>query len=158
MRSLLTAPVVNSVTTAVEDRSNVISREVLLYLLEHLDQQVRFEAPVQTTEFGVLKGLRGRDSELVKHALRDLEMGRLVNRRTQYVAGYSEPKHVFALTPTGHQAALASQKDGELRLEAVNKRPGRPVSDDDFPDDDDYPAPDYGNDDNPAEDWHSDKD
>jgi hypothetical protein len=37
----------------------------------------------------------------------------MVFRRTQYVVGYSEPKHVFSLTPTGHRKALEHLRETE---------------------------------------------
>jgi hypothetical protein len=140
------------------DQGTEVSREILLHLLEHHGQHVRFEASVQTTEFMILKMFGDADPNVAMRALRILEIGRLVYRRTQYVAGYSEPKHVLALTPTGHRAALACQKGGELRLGEVDKHARSSSSDDDFPDDDYCPAPDYGNDDGPAGDWQSDND
>ena len=30
----------------------------------------------------------------------------MIYRRIQYVVGYSEPKHVYSLTPSGHRKAL----------------------------------------------------
>jgi hypothetical protein len=49
----------------------------------------------------------------LKNALRSLEMSRMVFRRTQYVVGYSEPKHVFSLTPSGHRKALEHLREEE---------------------------------------------
>jgi hypothetical protein len=83
-----------------------LQRLLLLHLLEHRGQQIRFEASQWTTEFGILRKFANEDLNEVKQALRVLEIGRLIYRRTQYVVGYSEPKHVFSLTPSGHRKAL----------------------------------------------------
>jgi hypothetical protein len=83
-----------------------LERSLLLHLLEHRGQQIRFEADQWTTEFGIARKFSNEDPAMLKNALRSLEMSRMVFRRTQYVVGYSEPKHVFSLTPTGHRKAL----------------------------------------------------
>ncbi|HXW66329.1 MAG TPA: hypothetical protein VEL82_00360 [Thermoplasmata archaeon] len=83
-----------------------LERSLLLHLLEHRGQQIRFEADQWTTEFGIARKFSNEDPATLKNALRSLEMSRMVFRRTQYVVGYSEPKHVFSLTPTGHRKAL----------------------------------------------------
>jgi hypothetical protein len=83
-----------------------LERSLLLHLLEHRGQQIRFEADQWTTEFGIARKFSTEDPANLKNALRSLEMSRMVFRRTQYVVGYSEPKHVFSLTPTGHRKAL----------------------------------------------------
>ena len=83
-----------------------LERSLLLHLLEHRGQQIRFEADQWTTEFGIARKFANEDSTDLKNALRSLEMSRMVFRRTQYVVGYSEPKHVFSLTPSGHRKAL----------------------------------------------------
>jgi hypothetical protein len=83
-----------------------LERSLLLHLLEHRGQQIRFEADQWTTEFGIARKFSTEDPTTLKNALRSLEMSRMVFRRTQYVVGYSEPKHVFSLTPTGHRKAL----------------------------------------------------
>ncbi len=83
-----------------------LERLLLLHLLEHRGNQVRFEASQWTTEFGILRKFAVEDGTEIKQALRALEMSRMVYRRTQYVVGYSEPKHVFSLTPSGHRKAL----------------------------------------------------
>jgi hypothetical protein len=90
-----------------------LERLLLLHLLEHRGQQIRFEASQWTTEFGILRKFADEDLNEVKQALRVLEIGRLIYRRTQYVVGYSEPKHVFSLTPSGHRKALEYQRDEE---------------------------------------------
>ncbi len=83
-----------------------LERSLLLHLLEHRGQQIRFEADQWTTEFGIARKFSSEDPAALKNALRSLEMSRMVLRRTQYVVGYSEPKHVFSLTPSGHRKAL----------------------------------------------------
>jgi len=92
-----------------------LERLLLLHLLEHRGQQIRFEASQWTTEFGILRKFATEDLNEVKQALRMLETGRMIYRRTQYVVGYSEPKHVFSLTPSGHRKALEyrREEDGE---------------------------------------------
>lgn len=90
-----------------------LERLLLLHLLEHRGQQIRFEASQWTTEFGILRKFGGEDLNEVKQALRVLEIGRMIYRRTQYVVGYSEPKHVFSLTPSGHRKALEYHRGEE---------------------------------------------
>jgi hypothetical protein len=87
-----------------------LEREILLHLLEHRGQQIRFEASEWTTEFGVLRKFVNEDSSEVKRALRVLEESRLIYRRTQYIVGHSDLKHVFSLTPSGHKQALAYRR------------------------------------------------
>jgi len=95
-----------------------LERSLLLHLLEHRGQQVRFEADQWTTEFGIARKFSSEDPADLKNALRSLEMSRMVFRRTQYVVGYSEPKHVFSLTPSGHRKALEHlrEEQGEAAL------------------------------------------
>ena len=88
-----------------------LERELLLHLLEHRGQQIRFEASQWTTEFGIVRKFANEDPNDLKQALRVLEMGRMIYRRTQYVVGYSEPKHVFSLTPSGHRKALECRRE-----------------------------------------------
>ncbi|HYB78196.1 MAG TPA: hypothetical protein VEG66_00335 [Thermoplasmata archaeon] len=88
-----------------------LERLLLLHLLEHRGQQIRFEASQWTTEFGILRKFANEDLNEVKQALRVLETGRMIYRRTQYVVGYSEPKHVFSLTPSGHRKALEFRRE-----------------------------------------------
>ena len=83
-----------------------LERSLLLHLLDHRGQQVRFEADQWTTEFGILRKFSEEDPTALKEALRTLEMSRWIYRRVQYVVGYSEPKLVFSLTPSGHRKAL----------------------------------------------------
>jgi hypothetical protein len=90
-----------------------LERSLLLHLLEHRGQQIRFEADQWTTEFGIARKFSNEDPADLKNALRSLEMSRMVFRRTQYVVGYSEPKHVFSLTPSGHRKALEHLRDEE---------------------------------------------
>jgi DNA-binding PadR family transcriptional regulator len=89
-----------------DDDTERLERSLLLHLLEHRGQQIRFEADQWTTEFGIARKFANEDPSALKHALHALEMTRMVFRRTQYVVGYSEPKHVFSLTPSGHRKAL----------------------------------------------------
>jgi hypothetical protein len=88
-----------------------LERLLLLHLLEHRGQQIRFEASQWTTEFGILRKFSVEEAAEVKQALRTLEMGRMIYLRTQYVVGYSEPKHVYSLTPSGHRKALEYQRE-----------------------------------------------
>jgi hypothetical protein len=90
-----------------------IERLLLVHLLDHRGNQVRFEADQWTTEFGIARKFAGEDPADLKNAMRALEMSRMIYRRTQYVVGYSEPKHVLSLTATGHRMALEVQR-GEL--------------------------------------------
>lgn len=90
-----------------------LERLLLLHLLEHRGQQVRFEASQWTTEFGINRKFSAEDPAELKQALRSLEMGRMIYLRTQYVVGYSEPKHVYSLTPSGHRKALEYQREDE---------------------------------------------
>ncbi|MGA8303554.1 MAG: hypothetical protein WA691_08275 [Thermoplasmata archaeon] len=90
-----------------------LERSLLLHLLEHRGQQIRFEADQWTTEFGIARKFANEDPAVLKNALRSLEMSRMVFRRTQYVVGYSEPKHVFSLTPSGHRKALEHLRESD---------------------------------------------
>ena len=83
-----------------------VERMLLTHLLEHHGQQVRFEASPWVTEFGIVRRFPEESSDALRRALRSLEMGRLIYRRTQYVVGYSEPKQVYSLTPSGHRKAV----------------------------------------------------
>jgi hypothetical protein len=87
-----------------------IERLLLVHLLDHRGNQVRFEADQWTTEFGIARKFAGEDPGDLKNAMRTLEMSRMIYRRTQYVVGYSEPKHVLSLTATGHRMALEVQR------------------------------------------------
>jgi DNA-binding PadR family transcriptional regulator len=92
-----------------------LERSLLTHLLSHRGQQVRFEADQWTTEFGIFRAFAQEDSGTLKVALRSLEMGRYVYRRVQYVIGYSEPKLVYSLTPSGHRKAVDLGRDPEGR-------------------------------------------
>jgi DNA-binding PadR family transcriptional regulator len=97
-----------------------IERSLLLHLLDHRGQQVRFEADQWTTEFGIFRAFGPEDPTTLKVALRSLEMSRYIYRRVQYVIGYSEPKLVFSLTPSGHRKAIDLRRettDGGASLE-----------------------------------------
>ena len=113
-----------------------IERLLLVHLLEHRGNQVRFEADQWTTEFGIARKFAGEDPAALKNALRILEMSRMIYRRTQDVVGYSEPKHVLSLTATGHRAALEVQRS-ELG-EAATPGPPRGLT---TADDTEPPAP-----------------
>ncbi len=91
-----------------------LERTLLLHLLEHRGQQVRFEASQWTTEFGILRRFADHDPSALKASLRALEMARMIYLRTQYVVGFSEPKHVYSLTAAGHRKALEYRhEDGD---------------------------------------------
>jgi hypothetical protein len=89
-----------------------LERSLLVHLLIHRGAQVRFEADQWTTEFGILRAFAKVELTEVKNTLRQLEMGRYVYRRVQYVIGYTEPKLVYSLTPSGHRVALTLSEDG----------------------------------------------
>lgn len=93
-----------------------LERLLLLHLLEHRGQQIRFEASQWTTEFGITRKFSTEDAGELKLALRSLEMSRMIYLRTQYVVGYSEPKHVYSLTPSGHRKALECQREESTLL------------------------------------------
>jgi hypothetical protein len=97
-----------------------LERSILLHLLEHRGQQVRFEADQWTTEFGIFRAFAHEDLPELKNCLRSLEMTRYIYRRVQYVIGYSEPKLVYSLTPSGHRKALDLRREdgGEEPTEA----------------------------------------
>jgi hypothetical protein len=87
-----------------------LERLLLVHLLDHRGNQVRFEADQWTTEFGIARKFADEDPADLKNALRALEMSRMIYRRTQYVVGYSEPKHVLSLTAVGHRTAIELQR------------------------------------------------
>src|SRR5580658_8411933 len=93
------------------DELTRIERLLLVHLLDHRGNQVRFEADQWTTEFGIARKFANEDPSDLKNAMRTLEMSRMIYRRTQYVVGYSEPKHVLSLTATGHRMALEVQRE-----------------------------------------------
>jgi hypothetical protein len=90
---------------------NRLERLLLVHLLDHRGNQVRFEADQWTTEFGIARKFSSEDPADLKNAVRSLEMSRMIYRRTQYVVGYSEPKHVLSLTAAGHRTALEVQRE-----------------------------------------------
>jgi hypothetical protein len=106
------------------ERANQLQRSLLIHLLDHRGQQVRFEADQWTTEFGILRKFAQEDALEVKQALRSLEMSRWVYRRVQYVIGFSEPKLVYSLTPSGHRKALDLRRAVDLRLPPEPDSPG----------------------------------
>jgi hypothetical protein len=93
------------------DELTRIERLLLVHLLDHRGNQVRFEADQWTTEFGIARKFASEDPSDLKNAMRTLEMSRMIYRRTQYVVGYSEPKHVLSLTATGHRMAIEVQRE-----------------------------------------------
>ncbi len=108
-----------------------VERMLLLHLLAHHGQQVRFEASQWVTEFGIARQFSEEPPETLRRALRTLEMGRMVYRRTQYVVGYSEPKHVYALTPSGHRKAIevrTEPSDGGTDPPSADAAPRGPPS------------------------------
>lgn len=96
-----------------------LERGILLHLLDHRGHQVRFEADQWTTEFGILRSFPVVDPAVVRQALRNLEMARWIYRRVQYVIGYSEPKLVYSLTPSGHRKASDVKHEEEEGVIAV---------------------------------------
>ncbi len=101
-----------------------LERMLLQHLLDHRGQQIRFEASQWTTEFGIFRKFAKEDTGDLKQALHDLEMSRMIYRRTQYVVGYSEPKHVFSLTGSGYRKALEVRREeaGSLEPEGETRR------------------------------------
>lgn len=116
---------------SVPGENERVRRLVLLHLLEHHGHQVRFEASQWATEFGILRRFPQEDPAELRNTLRSLETTRLVSQRTQYVVGYSEPKNVYALTPSGHRQALAyrGQGSGGSRDDGPGSPKNRPVED-----------------------------
>jgi hypothetical protein len=96
--------------------SSGLERGILLHLLHHRGHQVRFEANQWTTEFGILRSFPAQDPAIVRQALRNLEQARWIQPRMQYVIGYSEPKLVYSLTPSGHRKASDVEKSGDEDL------------------------------------------
>jgi DNA-binding PadR family transcriptional regulator len=107
-----------------------LERLLLLHLLEHRGQQIRFEASQWTTEFGITRKFSTEDPNELKQALRSLEMSRMIYLRTQYVVGYSEPKHVYSLTPSGHRKALEFRREESSLIEENDGPPDGMVSED----------------------------
>ncbi len=108
-----------------------VERLLLMHLLEHHGQQVRFEASPWVTEFGIVRRFSRESADALRRGLRALEMGRLIYRRTQYVVGYSEPKQVYSLTPSGHRMAvevreLATPSDDPSAAGPLPTEPGSP--------------------------------
>jgi hypothetical protein len=83
-----------------------LEQSLLRHLLTYRGHQVRFEADAHTTEFGIYRSFTDLEAGVLKNALRQLEAGRWVYRRVQYVIGFSEPKLVYSLTPNGYRKAL----------------------------------------------------
>ncbi len=95
------------------DPPTSLQRHLLVHLLAHRGAQVRFEADQWTTEFGIFRAFAAEEMNELKNSLRQLEMGRYVYRRVQYVIGYTEPKLVYSLTPSGHRVAQDLTERGE---------------------------------------------
>ena len=95
------------------DGCGPLERSLLVHLLDHRGHQVRFEADQWTTEFGIFRAFEREDLAVLKGALRTLEMSRWIYRRVQYVIGYTEPKLVYSLTPSGHRKAMDLKRDGD---------------------------------------------
>ncbi len=85
---------------------DTLEQSLLRHLLTYRGHQVRFEADAHTTEFGIYRSFADLEAGLLKNALRQLENGRWIYRRVQYVIGFSEPKLVYSLTPNGYRKAL----------------------------------------------------
>lgn len=85
---------------------DTLEQSLLRHLLTYRGHQVRFEADAHTTEFGIYRSFSELEAGLLKGALRQLENGRWIYRRVQYVIGFSEPKLVYSLTPNGYRKAL----------------------------------------------------
>lgn len=83
-----------------------IQGRILLHLLRHHGELIRFEASQSTTESGIVQGLPGAEPVDVRRALRSLEQSRRLFRRSQYVVGTSDMKIVYVLTSSGHRMAL----------------------------------------------------
>jgi DNA-binding PadR family transcriptional regulator len=113
-----------------EEENERLERLLLLHLLEHRGQQIRFEASQWTTEFGITRKFSTEDPGLLRQALRTLEMSRMIYLRTQYVVGYSEPKHVYSLTPSGHRKALEYRRE-ENGSDVDESEPSEPEASDD---------------------------
>lgn len=84
---------------------DTLEQSLLRHLLTYRGHQVRFEADAHTTEFGIYRSFTDLEAGLLKNALRQLENGRWIYRRVQYVIGFSEPKLVYSLTPNGYRKA-----------------------------------------------------
>lgn len=94
-----------------------LEQSLLRHLLTYRGHQVRFEADAHTTEFGIYRSFTDLESGVLKGALRQLEAGRWVYRRVQYVIGFSEPKLVYSLTPHGYRKAVDLFGPGGQALE-----------------------------------------
>ncbi|HLY76484.1 MAG TPA: hypothetical protein VKT21_01205 [Thermoplasmata archaeon] len=83
-----------------------VEQSLLRHLLTYRGHQVRFEADAHTTEFGIYRAFTDLEAGILKNSLRQLENGRWIYRRIQYVIGFSEPKLVYSLTPYGYRKAI----------------------------------------------------
>jgi len=91
-------------------RPTELEREVLLHLAKHGARRIGFEAVEAITEPGIQGTFASAGHDAVRDALSYLERSDLVFRRTQYIQGFIEPQHVFALTTLGQAQALEFQK------------------------------------------------
>ena len=56
-----------------------VERRLLLHLLQHHGQQVRFEASQWVTEFGIVRQFTDESPDSLRRALRSLEMSRPIS-------------------------------------------------------------------------------
>ena len=87
-----------------------VPRRILLHLLRHRGDLVRFEASIQTTEEEIVHALPEAEPAEVRQALRALVQSQRLLRRTQYVVGVSDPKTVYVLTTSGRRMALEMEQ------------------------------------------------
>ncbi len=100
-----------------------ILRRILLHLLKHQGDLVRFEASPRTTEAGILNSLPEDDPAEVKHVLRVLVQSQRLLCRSQYVVGTSDPKMVYTLTLSGRRMALElRQREAESAANSLGPR------------------------------------
>jgi hypothetical protein len=104
-----------------------LEQSLLRHLLTYRGHQVRFEADAHTTEFGIYRSFADLEAGVLKNTLRQLETGRWVYRRVQYVVGFSEPKLVYSLTPNGYRKALDLFGNSSLRSTAPPTPPSAPA-------------------------------
>jgi hypothetical protein len=104
-----------------------LEQSLLRHLLTYRGHQVRFEADAHTTEFGIYRSFADLEAGVLKNTLRQLENGRWVYRRVQYVVGFSEPKLVYSLTPNGYRKALDLFGDESLPSPAAPTPPSAPA-------------------------------
>ncbi len=76
-----------------------IERLLLVHLLDHRGNQVRFEADQWTTEFGIARKFVSEDPADLKNAMRALENSRMIYRRTQYASSGTPSRNTFSPSP-----------------------------------------------------------